>query len=145
MMRALYSRALVDTETWSDYLRYIFNPISTQFAFVALTGVLALSSLTAFAGERYTEVWNPPEAQTSKVKARAKVRNMVPVQTRKKHKGSVTVKKVVDKTTFAPSELSPAMSTAPGTPAKPKYAEPPLKLPPLIGPDGQVMRVGYPG
>jgi hypothetical protein len=142
MMRALYSRALADIQTWSDYLRYIFNPISTRFAFVALTGVLALSSLTAFAGERYTEVWNPPEAQTSKAKARTKVRNMVPVQARKKHKSGVTMKNVVDKTTFAPPELSPAMSAAP---AKPKYAEPPLKLPPLIGPDGQIMRVGYPG
>jgi hypothetical protein len=135
---ALYSRALADIQTWSNHLRYVFKPIFLAI----LAGILALSSLSAFSGERYTEVWNPPEAQTSKARVKTKARNVVPVQGRKKHKNGVTMKKVVDKTTLAPAALPTAPAASPG---KPKYAQPPLKLPPLIGPDGRIMRVCYPG
>jgi hypothetical protein len=103
---------------------------------------MAFSSAAAFAGERYTEVWNPPEAQTSKAKGRS--HNLVPTQAKKKHKGGLTVKKIADRTTLAPPALSAAAPAAPhGKPNK--SPAPNLQLPPLIGPNGQVLRVGYSG
>jgi hypothetical protein len=117
-------------------LRHVFTPVSL----VLLAGVTAFSSAAAFAGERYTEVWNPPEAQTSKAKGRA--HNLVPVQAKKKHKGGLTVKKVADR--LAPAALSAAVPAAPHGKSN-RSAAPNLQLPPLIGPNGQVLRVGYSG
>jgi hypothetical protein len=96
-----------------------------------------LVSSTVFAAERYTEVWNPPEAQASKSKAKA--RNVVPVQTKKKRKSMTTVKKVADKTSVVQTAPVPRTKTAP------KQSEPSLILPRKIGPNGQVLRVAYPG
>ena len=119
-------------------MRHVFTPVSL----ILLTGVMAFSSAAAFAGERYTEVWNPPEAQTSKAKGRS--HNLVPTQAKKKHKGGLTVKKIADRTTLAPPALSAAAPAAPhGKPNK--SPAPNLQLPPLIGPNGQVLRVGYSG
>ena len=81
-------------------MRHVFTPVSL----ILLTGVMAFSSAAAFAGERYTEVWNPPEAQTSKAKGRS--HNLVPTQAKKKHKGGLTVKKIADRTTLAPRASS---------------------------------------
>lgn len=111
------------------------------------TVVLSLSPMASFAAAatsgRYVEVWNPPESQTSKGN-RAKVRSMVPVQARKKHKSAI-VKQVADKTTAA----QPAMSVGGAPAARPhgdtKPSDTPPRLPPLIGPDGRVLRVGYSG
>ncbi len=104
---------------------------------------MAFWSATAFAGERYTEVWNPPEAQTSKTKGRA--HNLVPVQAKKRHKSGLAVKKIADRTALvAPPALSAAAPAAPHGKAS-KSPAPNLQLPPLIGPNGQVLRVGYSG
>jgi hypothetical protein len=119
-------------------LRHVFTPV----ALVLLTGVMAFSSVAAFAGEHYTEVWNPPEAQTSKAKGRS--HNLVPVQARKKHKGGLTVKKIADRTTLAPPALSAAGPVASRGKSS-KSPAPNMQLPPLIGPDGKVLRVSYPG
>lgn len=100
---------------------------------VFLTICLLVASSTVLAAERYTEVWNPPEAQTTK--ARAKARNVVPVQAKKKHKNVTSVKKVADKTSVAQPAAVPRVKPAP------RQAEPVMELPRKIGPNGQVLRV----
>ncbi|SAL74549.1 hypothetical protein [Caballeronia telluris] len=108
---------------------------------VFLTVLLLTLSSSVLAAERYTEVWNPPEAQT--VKGKAKTRGVVPVQAKKKHKNVTSVKKVADKTSVAqsPSQAVPAPRVKPA----PRQVDPLMNLPRKIGPDGQVMRVGYSG
>jgi limonene-1,2-epoxide hydrolase len=99
--------------------------------------LLLAASSSVLAAERYTEVWNPPEAQT--VKGKAKTRGVMPVQAKKKHKNNVTsVKKVADGTAVA---QSPAQAVAPRVKPAPKQVDPLMNLPRKIGPDGQVMRV----
>ena len=100
---------------------------------VFLTICLLVASSTALGAERYTEVWNPPEAQTAK--ARTKAHNVVPVQAKKKHKNVTSVKKVADKTSVAQPAAMPRVKPAP------RQAEPVMELPRKIGPDGQVLRV----
>lgn len=107
---------------------------------VFLTVLLLVASSTAFSAERYTEVWNPPEASAAS-KSKAKARNVVPVQARKKRKNVTTVKKVADKTSVAQTPALPRVKQAP----KPNPAVDPIpQLPRKIGPDGLVMRVSYP-
>jgi len=127
-------------------LRHVFIPVALAVA----SGAMAFASQAAWAGGHYTEVWNPPYAQTTKAKTRA--HNLVPVQAKKKHKGGLTVKRIADKSTLAPPTLSAAVpatprgkakSSAPNAPGTP--GTPNMQLPPLIGPNGQVLRVGYSG
>ena len=91
---------------------------------VFLTICLLVASSTALAAERYTEVWNPPEAQTAKT--RAKAHNVVPVQAKKKHKNVTSVKKVADKTSVAQpqSQSVPAPRVKPA----PRQADPLMEL-----------------
>lgn len=105
--------------------------------YVLVTASLCMLSLAAHAGtaaQKYVEVWNPPESQLTKGKV--KTRSAISVQGKKKHKNPA-VKRVADKTTMA----APTRSR---TEDKPSTKQTPL-LPPLIGPDGRVLRVGYSG
>jgi hypothetical protein len=101
-----------------------------------------LAPVVASAAERYVEVWNPPESQT--FKAKSKTHGVVPVQSKKKRK-NVVVKQVADKTNVAPPALTaqmPAGAAGAGrTKLAPKPVDPTPHLPPLIGPDGRVLRV----
>jgi hypothetical protein len=102
---------------------------------VFLTVLLLVASSTAFSAERYTEVWSAVS------KNKAKARNVMPVQARKKRKNVTTVKKVADKTSVAQTPALPRVKQAP----KPNPAVDPIpQLPRKIGPDGLVMRVSFP-
>lgn len=104
-----------------------------------LAGFMSLSSVVACAAERYVEVWNPPESQTHK--AKPKTRNMVPVQAKKKRKSAPAVKQVADRTTVAPPALSTGSASGARARVTPKPTDSTPRLPPLIGPDGRVLRV----
>jgi hypothetical protein len=99
-------------------------------AFLILLLVFGSSSLLA--AERYTEVWNPPEAQAVKGKPKAHAGSQVAAK--KKRKSATTVKQVADK----------AAIDTPAVPARPKAASPKQSepmIPRKIEPNGQVMRV----
>lgn len=108
-----------------------------QSVVVASVLVIASAAHASSPAQRYVEVWNPPESQLSKGKI--KTHGVAGLPAKKKHKNPV-VKRVADKTTLAPA----AVSSAPG---RLKSDDKPTKqtplLPPLIGPDGRVLRVGY--
>jgi hypothetical protein len=96
--------------------------------------LLAASSVSlASAAERYTEVWNPPEAQS--LKSKPKTHPVVPVQAKKKHKSVTSVKKVAERAALAQP------SPAPRTKAPARQPEPVMQVPRKIEPNGQVMRV----
>ncbi|SAK92491.1 hypothetical protein AWB79_06821 [Caballeronia hypogeia] len=102
-------------------------------AFLIVCLLIASSSL--FAAERYTEVWNPPEAQAA-TKAKSKTHGAAQTASKKKRKtpASTTVKQVADK---AAIEQSPAPVRPKAT--SPRQSEP--VIPRKIEPNGQVMRV----
>lgn len=119
-------------------MRPVLSALSSNVVLAVLAGTMGFGSIAAMAAERYVEVWNPPEAQTHK--AKGKTRSVLPVQAKKKRKSGPTVKQVADKTTAAP----PALSAGPATgraKVAPKASDPTPHLPPLIGPDGRVLRV----
>jgi hypothetical protein len=105
---------------------------------VFITTVLLLGSLfasSAFAA--YTEVWNPPEAQSMK---KNKARSVTPAAAKKKRKNATSVKQIADKAA-ADSGIAPrvkAVQSQSQLPT-PKQAEP--VIPRKIEPNGQVMRV----
>ncbi|CAH2783794.1 MAG: hypothetical protein CBHOC_1646 [uncultured Caballeronia sp.] len=84
------------------------------------------------AAKRYTEVWNPPEAQT--VKGRSKPHAATQAAAKKKRKSATSVKQVADKAAMEPpsasvhAKASSRKQTVPVIPRK-------------IEPSGQVMRV----
>ena len=123
-------------------MRSLSSKLSSNVALALLAGSMWLTPVVAYAAGRYVEVWNPPESQT--VKAKGKTHGMVPVQSKKKRK-NVVVKQVADKTNVAPPPLSAQMSAgatgAGRTKLAPKPVDPTPHLPPLIGPDGRVLRV----
>jgi len=113
---------------------FVGLPCLLAMAALCVTSVAALASTSA---PKYVEVWNPPESQLSKGKIRTHA--AIPLQGKKKHKNPA-MKRVVDKTMLAPPALSaPAVHLK--TEEKPSKQTP--LLPPLIGPDGRVLRVGY--
>jgi hypothetical protein len=94
------------------------------------------------AAERYVEVWNPPESQLHTPKT--KTRSVVSAQSKKKRKSGPAVKQVADRTMSPPPALTVAPSASPNAgraKAVPKSTDSLPKLPPLIGPDGRVLRV----
>ncbi|MDR5761879.1 hypothetical protein [Caballeronia sp. LZ035] len=94
--------------------------------------LLVFGSSSLFAAERYTEVWNPPEAQA--VKGKSKARTGSQVAAKKKRKSAPAVKQVADKAAIeAPAVTAPPKTTSP------KQSEP--MIPRKIEPNGQVMRV----
>ena len=99
---------------------------------VFLIFLLLTGSSSLFAAERYTEVWNPPEAQT--VKGKSKPHAATQAAAKKKRKSATSVKQVADK---AAIEQPPAAPRAKAS--SPKQTEP--VIPRKIEPNGQVMRV----
>ena len=120
-------------------MRSALSAFSSNVLLAVVAGFLGFGSLAAVAAERYVEVWNPPEAQMHKSKA--KPHGVQSAQVKKKRKGGPAVKQVADKTNIAP----PALTPSPASPGHPKTApngrDSTPRLPPLIGPDGRVLRV----
>ncbi|SAL70274.1 hypothetical protein AWB71_04262 [Caballeronia peredens] len=102
---------------------------------VFLILLLLVGSSSLFAAERYTEVWNPPEAKAMKGKSRTHASTVTAAK--KKRKSVTSVKQVADKGAID----QPAASPAPRARASssPKQIEP--VIPRKIEPNGQVMRV----
>lgn len=100
---------------------------------VFLIAVLLIGSSSLFAAERYSEVWNPPEAQA--VKGKTKPHASTQAAAKKKRKSAPPVKQVADK---AAIEQPPA-SARPKASSSRKQTEP--VIPRKIEPNGQVMRV----
>lgn len=107
---------------WRPFLRTFILP-------VALLGIAS----SAYAGERYVEVWNPPEAQTAP--ARPGARKKTGHQSAARKPSPTIAKKVTD----------PAANNAGAAPAAPRVKVRPLDpntdIPRKIGPDGHVLRV----
>ena len=99
---------------------------------VFLIVVLLIGSSSLFAAERYTEVWNPPEAKA--VKGKTKPHAATPAAAKKKRKSAPPVKQVADKAAIE----QPAPTPRPKA-SSPKQTEP--FIPRKIEPNGQVMRV----
>ena len=99
---------------------------------VFLIVVLLIGSSSLFAAERYSEVWNPPEAQA--VKGKSKPHASTQTAAKKKRKSAPPVKQVADKAAMEqpPAPPRPKASSR-------KQAEP--VIPRRIEPNGQVMRV----
>ncbi|WP_244829160.1 hypothetical protein [Caballeronia sp. TF1N1] len=106
-----------------------------------LTIAVLLGSSTAIAAERYTEVWNPPEVQSTKSKNKARVptQNTAQSTAKKKRKGATAVKQVADKGTVESSGAAAVPSRPSASSSSRKPAEP--VIPRKIEPNGQVMRV----
>jgi hypothetical protein len=97
---------------------------------VFLTLVLSLGALaasSAHAADRYTEVWNPPEAQSAKAKPKTHT------AAKKKRKSTTSVKQVADKAAESQNAAPRPKAVAP------KPSEP--SIPRKYGPNGEVMRV----
>ncbi|CAG4890341.1 hypothetical protein [Paraburkholderia gardini] len=96
---------------------------------VALLGIAS----SAYAAERYVEVWNPPEAQTAPAKP----------GTRKKTGHRSAARK--PSPTIAKKVTDPAASNAGAASAAPRVKvrpiDPNTDIPRKIGPDGHVLRV----
>jgi hypothetical protein len=120
-------------------VRSALSTLSSNVVLAVLAGFIGLGSLPAVAAARYVEVWNPPEAQLHK--AKVKPRGVQTAQVKKKRKSGPAVKQVADKTNLAPPALTPAPATAGRPKAAPKATDSTPRLPPLIGPDGRVLRV----
>ncbi|SAK83140.1 hypothetical protein AWB75_05357 [Caballeronia catudaia] len=99
---------------------------------VFLIVVLLIGSSSLFAAERYSEVWNPPEAQA--VKGKSKPHASTQAAAKKKRKSATPVKQVADKAAMQ----QPSTSARPKASSR-KQAEP--VIPRKIEPNGQVMRV----
>ena len=120
-------------------MRSALSTLSLNVVVGVLAGFMGLGSLAAVAAERYVEIWNPPEAQMHKSKA--KPRGVQSAQVKKKRKSGPAVKQVADKTNAAPPALTPSVPNAGHAKTAPKGTDSMPRLPPLIGPDGRVLRV----
>ena len=100
---------------------------------VFLIVVLLVGSSSLFAAERYTEVWNPPEAQSVKGKSKTHAAAQT-AAARKKHKSATSVKQVADRAAIEQPSATPRPKSASPKPAVPV-------IPRKIEPNGQVMRV----
>ncbi len=85
----------------------------------------------AFAGKRYVEVWNPPEAQRKSVVRHHHIHRRVHMDPRAP--AAVQTPPVTNAVTPVPAEL-PEAPTQKASDALPR-------IPPKIGPDGRVLRV----
>jgi hypothetical protein len=103
---------------------------------VFLTLALLLGSSSVLAAEHYTEVWNPPEAQTVKGKTKSRTATSTASATaKKKRKSATSVKQVADKAAVDSQQNAVPRPKA----VAPRQTEP--VIPRKIGPNGQVMRV----
>ena len=120
-------------------MRSALSTFSSNVLLAILAGFMGLGSLPAAAAARYVEVWNPPEASMHKSKAKPRGAQMA--QVKKKRKSGPAVKQVADRTNIAPPALTPAPAIPGHTKTAPKGPDSTPRLPPLIGPDGRVLRV----
>ncbi|TDN61099.1 hypothetical protein [Paraburkholderia sp. BL10I2N1] len=96
--------------------------------------LLSLAS-SAFAGERYVEVWNPPEARTVPARPGAQKKTGHKVAARKSPQ--TIAKKVTD-----PAAANTVRATPPASaPVKVRPLDPNTDIPRKIAPDGHVLRV----
>jgi hypothetical protein len=109
-------------------LKHVFLTVTLML------GVFSASSVIA--AERYTEVWNPPEAQAVKGKSAKSRAAATPTANKKKRKAGTAVKQVADKASQADM---PGIAPRAKSPVSPKPSEP--VIPRKIEPNGQVMRV----
>ncbi|WP_244816834.1 hypothetical protein [Caballeronia sp. Lep1P3] len=106
-----------------------------KLAFLTIAFVLGTSPVMA--SQRYTEVWNPPEAQPAQpqfAKAKPKAHAASRIAAKKKRKSATAVKQVADK-----GAIDQPMAAPRAKAASPKESEP--VIPRKIEPNGQVMRV----
>ena len=108
-----------------------------------MTGILlCVLASTASAGEHYVEIWNPPEARAPGMHAPAtgkKARQPHHGAKRKLASGDHAITRKVAEPALrdsAPNAPATPGSAAPGNEHKPIIA-------PQIGPDGNVLQVGY--
>jgi hypothetical protein len=124
-------------------VRPVLSAVSSTVALALLAGSMSFGSIAAIAAERYVEVWNPPESQLHTPKT--KTRSVVSAQAKKKRKSGPAVKQVADRTMTRSPALAVAPSASPSNAGRskvaPKATDSLPKLPPLIGPDGRVLRV----
>ncbi|BAN25899.1 hypothetical protein [Caballeronia insecticola] len=104
---------------------------------VLLILLLLVGSSSLFAAERYTEVWNPPEAKAMKGKSRSHAATQTAAK--KKRKSVTSVKQVADKGTIEQSAPAPSQMPRARASSSPKQSEP--IIPRKFEPNGQVMRV----
>jgi hypothetical protein len=102
---------------------------------VFLTLALLLGSSSVLAAEHYSEVWNPPEAQTVKGKTKSRTATSTASAAKKKRKSATSVKQVADKTAVDTQQTAVPRPKA----TAPRPTEP--VIPRKIEPNGQVMRV----
>jgi hypothetical protein len=104
---------------------------------IILTGaVLCALASTAFAGEHYVEVWNPPEARIGGLHPPMSGKKGHSKKTVKHHLASadhVTPRRVAEPAVRAP---------APVVPPAPTVNRHPL-IAPKMGPDGHILQVSY--
>ncbi|WP_296654010.1 hypothetical protein [Paraburkholderia sp.] len=109
--------------------------------FIMTGTVLCVLASTAIAGERYIEIWNPPEARMPGV------HSLSPAKTCHAHHGPkrklASVDHPVTRRVVEPASRAPA----PRPRATPRSAAPGHHLTPFIepqiGPDGNVVQVSY--
>lgn len=103
--------------------------------------LLCVLASTAMAGERYVEIWNPPEARTPGVQS--------PQTGKKAHSRHGSKRKIASADHLTPRRVAePALrESAPNAPATPGNTGPGRSRTPIIapqiGPDGNVLQVGY--
>ena len=98
-----------------------------------LTMAFVLGTPPVLAAQRYTEVWNPPEAQSQLAKGKAKTHAASRTAAKKKPRGAA-VKQIADKAAIEQPAVAPRAKAA-----SPRQTEP--VIPRKIEPNGQVMRV----
>lgn len=120
-------------------MRSALSTFFSKVLLVVLAAFMGLGSLPAAAAARYVEVWNPPEASMHKSKVKPRGAQMA--QVKKKRKSGPAVKQVADRSNIAPPALTPSPATSGHAKTAPKGSDATPRLPPLIGPDGRVLRV----
>ncbi|CAG4889202.1 hypothetical protein [Paraburkholderia saeva] len=102
---------------------------------VALLGIAS----SAYAGERYVEVWNPPEAQSAPAKPGAQKKTGHRPAARKP--SATIAKKVTDPAANSANANANANAVAAAPHVKVRPIDPNTDIPRKIGPDGHVLRV----
>jgi type II secretory pathway component PulM len=103
-----------------------------KLAFLTMAFVLGTSPVMA--AQRYTEVWNPPEAKSQSAKSKAKTHAASRTAAKKKARSVAAVKQIADKAAIEAPTVAPRAKAA-----SPRQTEP--VIPRKIEPNGQVMQV----
>jgi hypothetical protein len=111
--------------------------------FILPVALLSIAS-SAYAGERYVEVWNPPEARSAPARPAAQKKTGRKMSAKKP--SQTIAKKVTDPAASTTSATGAAGATgATSASASPRVKvrpiDPNFDIPRKIGPDGHVLRV----